>query len=342
MNSQTIRKWSPARSIYNYISKLPGYFADRQIFNLAARVESALEKVSHDPYHARRKNIYLRLEKIKTNTRRWNGQNGQQYPVFVINRDQDKDRFDTLDRRCRKLGIRLTRIEAIDSMSPGFDFQPYREFIPGTFWGYTIFRRGAIGCYLSHANVWKRMCESDVNIAIVLEDDVYPLIPFPQTINAFNLPPSFDVAFLSSSVGAWFAANGFPINPQIDQVDVQPFEAAVQQLLNLKDWLDSPGGYAYIISESGANKMLRILTESKICCGVDYAITLHSMSPSFRNHTCERLSEQQQWEISHIPFSDVKLETFVILPSLVDHRPHASIIDSNTLPKLIERSSMNI
>ena len=61
-------------------------------------------------------------------------------------------------------------------------------------WGASLWP-GAVGCFLSHLHVLRRVVDYDLPWGIVLEDDVFPVRP-PLRFLGLSLPPHFDVAYL--------------------------------------------------------------------------------------------------------------------------------------------------
>lgn len=55
---------------------------------------------------------------------------------------------------------------------------------------------GAIGCYLSHIRIYKKIVEDNIPYAIIFEDDVRFLDPeyiFWKKINSLNIPNDTDI-----------------------------------------------------------------------------------------------------------------------------------------------------
>ena len=90
--------------------------------------------------------------------------------IFVVNLDDKIHRwkhFETLDGN-------VERIPAVDSRKNWYVYEDYDlDLVP---YGrnndhYFTQSKGAVGCYLSHYNIWKAMLEQNLNWCLVLEDD---------------------------------------------------------------------------------------------------------------------------------------------------------------------------
>jgi GR25 family glycosyltransferase involved in LPS biosynthesis len=299
--------------------------------------------MSNNPVHESHRYLYKRFGELKKMIDAHNSKQAQTYPVFVLNRMVDNERMKRIARRCDRLGIQITRINAIDTMIPDFNFKAYREFIPETFWGSKTFKRGVIGCYLSHALAWQVIVERQIPFAVILEDDAYPVLPFPNTIEVLNVPYQFDIVFLNNRTRQWYDQEAPAIYTPKAPFLCYPYHDLAQRIVNQAGLLWAPGTEAYLISLSGAEKMLRIISEAKICCADDFAVAFHSMSKPFLESLMPRLPEDQRNGILNLTIIDVKLNTYVLLPNLVDHRDfRISKIDHANLDNRIHHSEMNL
>jgi GR25 family glycosyltransferase involved in LPS biosynthesis len=86
--------------------------------------------------------------------------------VYVINLDHSKDRLKFISNQLIKEGISFERYPAIN----GGLLDKYKLIKEGKLINERI-TKGAIGCYLSHYNIWKKELNNGRNI-LVLEDDV--------------------------------------------------------------------------------------------------------------------------------------------------------------------------
>ncbi len=105
-------------------------------------------------------------------------------------------RFDAVDGgrlRPEELQASLTPRAAYElSVGRRYPFGWVHEGIPSL---------GAVGCYLSHVELWKRAARRSVP-TLALEQDAEPAVSSEKLINALALvPPDVDVAFLHGVAG---------------------------------------------------------------------------------------------------------------------------------------------
>jgi GR25 family glycosyltransferase involved in LPS biosynthesis len=106
--------------------------------------------------------------------------NGIELPVIVINLPRRVDRWETLCRRMNGAGLtRLIKAPAIDGMDlpgaqiaalTGLDGKNVDE-APRSHLSLT---RPAVGCFLSHLAIWRRLIDENLPRALILEDDAAP------------------------------------------------------------------------------------------------------------------------------------------------------------------------
>lgn len=89
--------------------------------------------------------------------------------IYLINLARRPDRLAAMDMQARRLGLTLTRLDAVDARNapaPAVD----RWFRAGGPLG--EIPRGDKCCSLSHRAAWERLAASGADYAAVLEDDV--------------------------------------------------------------------------------------------------------------------------------------------------------------------------
>ena len=93
--------------------------------------------------------------------------------IYLINLDKDVAKFAVADRQLQSFGIEYSRISAIDGKS--LSQSEKKSKVSYFRWWCAVGvppRDGEIGCALSHIAVYKRIVESGLEYACVLEDDV--------------------------------------------------------------------------------------------------------------------------------------------------------------------------
>lgn len=100
----------------------------------------------------------------------------------VINLSQRQDRWHRIQRVLRNAGIdKYSRFEAINGHNVDYTATVAPDILtsldkPRT--DHRTLSRPAIGCYLSHLSLWKRLLAAQEDFAFVLEDDAFPSTVF--------------------------------------------------------------------------------------------------------------------------------------------------------------------
>lgn len=125
-------------------------------------------------------------------------------PCFIINMDRCVERWEVASQRVSDIGFTdIRRERAVDAEnaadlkaawaahgSPKFEAWD-KEFV--------IFK-GKQGCFLSHANLWKKMIDESIDAAVVFEDDILFHPKFKELAPAYyaKTPRDYDVLFMGS------------------------------------------------------------------------------------------------------------------------------------------------
>ena len=171
--------------------------------------------------------------------------------IFYINLDRRQDRDENMKNIINKLNLqnKTVRIPAVDGKKLDLDNIPtniitkegindaknknLRVGVPLT--------SGAIGCALSHRNVWKKIVDENIDSALILEDDVRIDPDFHKKMDYYKkyCPNSYDVIFLGYS-----PATIKYITASINDIFVRSNKVY--------------GLFGYIVSRKGAEKLLKI------------------------------------------------------------------------------------
>ncbi|KAF0981102.1 hypothetical protein FDP41_012890 [Naegleria fowleri] len=77
----------------------------------------------------------------------------------------------------------------------------YKAISEGRSLDYQLATKGAVGCYLTHTNIWKDMIEKGYEKILIFEDDFEITSPYDEIMTYFaHLPKEFDVAFMYFSL----------------------------------------------------------------------------------------------------------------------------------------------
>lgn len=89
--------------------------------------------------------------------------------VYVINLDRSPDRLAQMQEKLRALGVRFTRMSAVDGAKLSEDALHDSKVCTPMCAKFSS--KGAIGCALSHRNVWHDVVRNGFRSVLVLEDD---------------------------------------------------------------------------------------------------------------------------------------------------------------------------
>lgn len=188
--------------------------------------------------------------------------------VFVINMERSPDRLLYMSKHLGSKNIKWTRIEAID----GNNLTNYQiENEVGTSCQ-KFCSRGMIGCALSHKKIWQTVLNSNLENAIIMEDDIRILDDYEGILkNAMDqLPQDWDILLLGC---------GGLCNKGSKSNDVSDFIFSLFQDYKNTNKFESPnlfipelptGFYCYAVSKNGCKKLLE--TIDKVKYHIDYQV----------------------------------------------------------------------
>lgn len=125
-------------------------------------------------------------------------------PCYVVNLDSDTKKWEKVSRKLTSIGIKHERFPAVygKSLSPEYIKEStypsvYYNLKNGRAVDQDIPTLGAIGCYLSHINIWKKFLASGEEKCLVFEDDLDSVSSLAE-IQAFveSVPKDWDFLFL--------------------------------------------------------------------------------------------------------------------------------------------------
>lgn len=124
------------------------------------------------------------------------------YPIIIINLDQDTERFENVTKQLNEFAHTIIRFSAINGKELNLnnvDISPYTLYLiehPNNRCSHQqINTVGGIGCYLSHCNVWNMYKESPQGGILVFEDDLNVNENFAEELRHVlsNIPSDCDV-----------------------------------------------------------------------------------------------------------------------------------------------------
>ena len=171
--------------------------------------------------------------------------------TFIVNLIRRVDRKEDTENEFEKAGISeldYEFIEAVDGKELELTDEINTLFLGNDFGS----RKGVIGCALSHYNLWKQLVESNCNYYTIFEDDIKLCDGFKEKWNkAKNNLEEIDILFLGYHV----------LNTNKDEIH-KSIDKKLNQQLNCQLYIG--GTYGYIVTQSGAKKLLEYIKNNGI------------------------------------------------------------------------------
>lgn len=150
-------------------------------------------------------------------------------PIVVINLKRRIDRWKSWVEEAEKKNIEgYSRWEAIDGRKIEITSEIEYLFRDNNF----DWRRGRIGCALSHMNVWLHVVEKQIPALIVLEDDARFNAPFAVP----DLPPQWDLFYFGGAPWEGVHTPGVIVSDDVIMPNFSPdmFFTAVGYMISFK------------------------------------------------------------------------------------------------------------
>ncbi len=240
--------------------------------------------------------LYARLA-----ARSW-PETGPGYAIYVVNMDRNTERMTELDRQFATSAPPRHRIPAVEgSRLPAAAVRRLA--------GDPAAPRGTLGCFLSHAAAWEALLASGDEAALIVEDDVIPLLDLPRRLGGLNLPAGWDLVFVNDR-----------LEPRRDFDAADAFTtqtlAATMQAFHPDD--NATGGDGYLVSREGARKLLDWVARDGMADDVDWRMVAYGTTPDDvaaippHSHARRELTRLHQG----IPRAD-RLSAHVLHPALI-------------------------
>ena len=200
--------------------------------------------------------LFPTIERVLTGLKRFD-----KLPVRVINLERRPDRWADFTERLSAsadtdTASKFVRVEGVDGHALVMNDEIAHLFRNNDF----NFRRGIIGCGLSHINLWQQLANGDDDMVLIVEDDA-TFVPHlrNELVDALGQLPganTFDLAFLGS----------FHWNTAPDRTGLAPRDRWRPMV-----WEDFLGGtFAYLVTKTGARKLLEIAERDGLQNGIDW------------------------------------------------------------------------
>ena len=226
--------------------------------------------------------------------------------IYVLNLSRRSDRLEKFREINGRELTHFHRFEAIDGklLKPSLFIQ--QLFEPNDY----NYRRGIVGCALSHLLMWSELAGSNLSGMIIIEDDAELTRNFiPKIVKLVEDSPQADIIFLHHH-----PYPGFFSSDCLDKIR----EPIAEQWSSDKSKRQSMGGTtAYWITKQGAINMLKYIEQNGIGFGIDWMMfhnTLNKVYYSFpflayakcaqsggldtdiqEDYDCVRFENQEEW-----------------------------------------------
>lgn len=90
---------------------------------------------------------------------------------YVINLDCDIERLNFFKQNFARLNLQFERIPAVDGRK--YSEEDYQQFMRERPRKDKTWRRGQMGCFLSHYAAWEKIARGDERFGVVFEDDIH-------------------------------------------------------------------------------------------------------------------------------------------------------------------------
>lgn len=182
------------------------------------------------------------------------------YSTYVISLADESLRRDSMEKQLSKLEHDFNYVDATDmrfcDVSILEKYSSLSEYASVK----RSLTRGEVGCALSHYDVYKKLLSSNDEWAWVIEDDaIISRIKNNSIEKVINISNGADAIILGYSKLAMKEENSFYAMEPIKAVVI---DSEITVGTPWKNW--TCGTVSYLISKSGARKMLSILNENKI------------------------------------------------------------------------------
>jgi GR25 family glycosyltransferase involved in LPS biosynthesis len=239
----------------------------------------------------------------------------QEYPVYVINRQCDGGRLARFAKSCAKWRVEFERVEGVDLRSQPAFLNSYRERIADLCYNKPEFVRGIYGCFLGHRGAWKAVADGSSEWGLVCEDDARFLGPIPKSIEQFSLPENAEIVFCNQRMGDGCLVPCVWNKSRSLGFDFVAAYTALKKLLEFTPHIIAPGGDAYLLSRSGALKLLKIFDETRMAFDVDWFMLFHSIGDKAMEFFLQ--TDRTGRFDGYAPHQE-RLNGYVLVPSLVE------------------------
>ncbi|MGI4953941.1 MAG: glycosyltransferase family 25 protein [Janthinobacterium lividum] len=224
---------------------------------------------------------------------------GRPYAISVLNLDRNPERMVEIERHFASSAAPRRRLPGVEGT---------RLSTPATFrlTGDRNAPRGTLGCFLSHAAAWEALLASDDPCALIVEDDVIPLLDLPARLGSLNLPATWDLVFVNDRMA--------PHPPQATAIfATTPLARAMARFPADHN---APGADGYLLSRRGAARLLDWTGTDGFLGDVDWRMLAYSLSPAGIAGTTGHARRELLRLAAELPRT-ARLDAHVLTPPLI-------------------------
>jgi len=218
------------------------------------------------------------------------------HKIKIVNLEKRIDRKQSMIEKLKNANINNYEfIKAIDGYKLIPDRYLYNLFYNNDF----NYRKGFIGCALTHYALWKNLVnDPDNDYYIIFEDDVEFVFNYQEKINEINKHNHFaekDLIFLGYCMFEENRKLFHNIYYKDNDVNIQ----------NLNNFLYIGGTSSYSINKSGAKKLINYIEKNGIKHGIDYFIKI---CPDINIFEIQPFLISVEWVEQNIPIVDSDIQ----------------------------------
>ena len=268
---------------------------------------------------------------LLNNTPQFNGELSKSFNIKVINLKRRTDRLKSITEKLQSESLPFDVFEAIDGTTLQLTEDIKRIFKDNDF----NYRRGVIGCALSHIALWKELVKSECPYYLIIEDDASFCKNFKVKISELE-------SVISQKDLLFF---GYIMHTANKNDNKQYFVNSNTITINsIQKQLYVGGTHCYSITKKAANEMLNYIDTFGVKHGIDYLLvkvqkilnvyeTLPFLSTVEWNETLSNIdTDIQNDNVSllnnNIPIVDDKNDSILVIDNREDNINEYTIDDS--------------
>ena len=189
--------------------------------------------------------------------------------VFVLNLETDTEKRAHMEELCKRYGVNCFFVDAVDGSGLSnneigkiYSLEKSLQRIK------RALSPGELGCLLSHKNVYRHIVENNISRSLILEDDVDLCDDFTEIIDAIkHFPKEWECIMLGY--------HQWGTKKRVFDISLWGREKLTNDRTLVRFTALVRGGYGYLISLSGAKKLLGRLEGNPIDRPIDEYIAEH-------------------------------------------------------------------